>query len=74
MRQLYFGWGSWSVNGRGAPDLPSWAMKLIDPGWCGAMGVDITVGQMQDRYVELFGPVENALPNAPEGLKLEAKL
>jgi hypothetical protein len=50
VRHLYFGWGSWSAN-NSMSDLPSWAMKLIDPGWCGAAGADITVGQMQDRYV-----------------------
>ena len=32
----------------------------------------ITVGQMQDRYTELFGkPTEIALPNALESLKSE---
>ena len=54
---------TWGLVGRTlVMPLPDWAKALVDYNWCKAIspyGVlqPITVAQMQQRYIELFGPV-----------------
>ena len=76
-KAFFYGWSQWQTHPVIEPVLlPEWATRLVDPVWCANNStsrsrLEITVGQMQDRYAELFGlPAKNALPEAKEGLRL----
>jgi hypothetical protein len=61
----FISWDDWVTNRIGSvtKPIPIWAKKLIDREWCVANWrrdldrplVAITVAQMQQRYIELFG-------------------
>jgi hypothetical protein len=65
---LYVGWHVF-IKGRNTQILPEWAVKLIDPD--SNIRELNNMGQIQDRYEQLFGPVtvEKVEPKVyPQGM------